>query len=265
MRNNTIRIHTKNESPQTYLNVNPNIFSMDNKTDIIFNIESLCVPKTYYNVYESQTIEFEDSAAVLHTLTFQPGNYDLFDFFDDLVQKMTTLDGILTYTWALQPFNQKIVIEADLPGVWILTFKTHLLAKYSGAVVDKNYIQSIQVIEFDYIANFERTLNFLISSNLRAINQTSYDNIQTSELTSKNNIIGVFPCEFIINPNAVLSTHQVYYGEYSCFTVSGPNFSTPLLFELRDDDFELIDLNGQYWTLDLFLRVNMTRDNECRF
>lgn len=258
-RNSVIRLHLKNSESETNLSLNPNIFSLNNTTDIIYSIESLCLPKTYYNFFETQQIEFIDSTTVVSNLSFIKGNYTLNEFFDQLVLEMSAIDPLLTFTWQQIQRSDLIEILASGPGLWSLEFLSQPLANYSGAILGKLYPSnsSTFTVLLDNLPNFERTCNFVLTSNLRSLNSTSYDNINDDyELTNKNNIIGVFPTKFEQTLISDLEYHKSYYGNFSTFIQTGPRFTTPIQIQLRDDDLNLIDLNGNDWTIDLILRSN---------
>jgi hypothetical protein len=262
--NDCTRLHIVSDTPSNRVNVRPNIVSNSScnlsKNNITYNIESLCVPKTYYNFYKTMRIEFEDSSGSFTSLAFSVRNYTLTEFMDELVADMTFIDPLLTYTWGLSIYD-KLEITANNPGSWSIQVTSKPLDRYLGAVFEKIYLSSTQSIGFDYVYNFERTCNFLITGNLRSVNNISYDNIeddnqQLKQIVAANTIVGVYPCAFDTTETGDTLYHRKYYGNISSSIITGSFFNTPLEVELRDDDLELIELNGQKWTIDIFLQLN---------
>lgn len=244
------RIFCKSHNSRVFSNINPNIInSRPGATNIQYIIESLSVPKTYYNIYNVQLINFINSVSDMLQISFINGNYTIDEFFDRLTSQMTFLDPGVTYTWQVDNITDLVQISST-SGQYSLEFISSPLNRYVGAILNKQYDSDTQVIVFDYPSNFERTMNFIISSNLRSVNRLSYDNIIVeATLNSGNNIVAVCPCRFETNlDQPELEMHRTFYGTTSPYIITGSMIQSPLMLELRDDDFELIDLNGSYWT-----------------
>ena len=256
-RNSKIRLHFNNKENEIDVSVNPNIFSIDNYTDIIYNVESLSVPKTYYNVIEQNSIKFTNSVNVDFDIFLIPGNYTLNLYLDNIVSQMTTNDPFVIYDWSQNLLTNIITIFAGGPSQYELIFSKPLSAKYIGAKLNKIYNSINDNIVFDYVPNMERTNNFIITTNLRNLNCVSYDSIKSiNNLENKNNILCVIPCVFQPSDVSDIVYHRGFYGNYGNFNQTAPNFTTPIKMELKDDYLNLIDLNGSDWTIDLFLECN---------
>lgn len=256
-RNSKIRLYFESETSQIDINVNPNIFSMNNFTDIKYNVESLCVPKTYYNFTESVQVSFTDSTSATSLINFSPGNYTVNQFFDELISRMNFIEPFLIFSWSQVLITDKIEIVGAGVGIYNLEFLDAQTARYVGAIFGKNYLSDgFGVVSFENIPNFERTNNFILTTNLRNLNSTSYDNVESTDLENKNNFLTVLPAFFQSSNISDLSYHRSYYGNYGSFNQSGPTFTNPIRIDLRDDNLELIDLNGSKWTITLFLECN---------
>jgi hypothetical protein len=55
-------------------------------------------------------------------------------------------------------------------------------------------------------------------------------------------------------PNG-LKYHNQYYGNYGSFFETGPRFPGTLNLKLVDDNMNEINLNGNYWTIDIFAKM----------
>lgn len=257
--NDITRLYVSSQESQLTMNINPNILIPNyvcHSKRITYNVESLSVPMSYFNFHKPFTVLFEDTSNVDHVITFSVKNYTLNEFFDELVAQMTLLDTLIVYTWSQVIDNKRIDITGSGPGVYTLQFPDKQLSRYVGAIQNKLYESNIDPnIRLDYIPDFTRTKNFVLTGNLRTINTISYDNNEDSKtLKSKNNIFGVFP--IVEQPGDEFNFHRGYYGNYSSMIPMGRIFNNPLTIELRDDDLELIDTNGQPWTMCLFLYLN---------
>lgn len=254
-RNSKVRLHMKNYDTKMTYNLTPNIISSNDMMDVIFNVESLCVPKTYYNVIEKDPIIFINSVVEEIFLNIEPGNYTLDDFFTMLTNQMNVNDQVANYSYS-QNTQGKIVITSDSLSSFSLQIVKPLTSRYTGAILDKPYTSVSSNIIFDNVPNMERTDNFIIESNLTNLNSTSYDNIESSDLETKNNLLAVLPCMFQQSELSDVKYHRSYYGNYSSHYRTGPSFNTVISVELKDDTLTPIDLNGSYWTMNLFVQVN---------
>lgn len=267
MSNSTTRLHIRSDESTITSNVVPHIFNTYcNKSQIKYNIESLTVPKSYYNFYTQQSVFFVATTAADTTLTYGPGNFSADQFFDFLTDEMTTFDGVATYSWSLNTITNLVEIESDIIGTWSLTFETYPLSKYVGSNLGEEYVSNIDTVTLSYVPNFERTANFIISGNINSLGDTSHDNISNYQrLSSENIIVAVLPCRFQkfrlatsqMMSELDLSFHSEYYGNYGSMVKCGSMFPTPITLQLRDDDYELIDLNGGIWTIDIFLYLSL--------
>lgn len=257
----TTRLYINSREPFITLNMSPNIQNSKACYSLKFNIESLCVPKTYYNIFTVMSITFTDISSVEHSIDFGMGEWNLNELMFFLADSMTNFDGIATYTVTINPISNRIEIVSDTIGTYILETDNSYLAKYFGMNVNEEYVSEIDTIGFSNIPDPERTKNFILQSSLRSLNRTSFDNVvtfenSTSNLDSANCLIGIFPCIFQSSDLSDFFCHRGYYGNYSSIIATGFVFPNSFNLTLVDDFLTPLDLNGNVWTTTIFVYLN---------
>lgn len=231
----TLRIINSNSNPEYNI-----VFNTQGTQNVIMIIEYLKVPDTYDNVYESQTIIFTDSSAMVHNITISIGIWTETTFFDYLTTQMTTLDGIITYTWSNS--LGRVIIQADMVGVWQLTFPA-LISKYLGLCFKPNtLIQNLMIITTG-VVNFTRTRTYIIKSSNKFEGDSCYklssddDNIRD---IIDSQVIGIFP-----NP-----IQNPYIGEMFISSNCG-QINSGIKIGLYDEEDVLINTNCFKWTISI--------------
>lgn len=241
-----------------------------------FEISHIEIPHTMFNINSNNNmIKWSDATPTANTSTIPPGNYSIDELLTEIGTQMTadTSDG-LTYTATKTTITKKITITNSGPSVfslnWDFTPATFQLAKLLGMTLTGTEAefygdfgiagvfpssQSSYTGTNNYWSAFPR--NVYIRSNLgyktkeqisRAVvlNSTN-NNISQAQygLIRKIPLNTVYGDSIVVSPSLNTEIYQ--------FKNSGQISSVD--FQLLDDYFNEIDLNGQSWSIEIIFHI----------
>lgn len=235
---NNTRITIQSTKSRYSTNINPN----PGYDECTFNVESLVVPDTYYNIYENVVYGFVDSTGTNTFISIPKGNYTATTLLALMVADMTFTDPGATYTAVLLTPSDIWTITSNI----LLDFSLSLppiISKYFGyGFGDVLIVSSSQVLTLG-IENFIRTKNYYAYST-QNINNGGYigsgsSNFDTNRTGTLIAVIPTGPLNFFGNFG-----HHAYTGKIN-------NRWDIILKDENDID---LDLNGHAWSLTLYFR-----------
>lgn len=241
-----------------------------------FEISHMEIPHTFFNINSTNNvIRWQDGMATNQTSTIPAGNYTIDTLLTEIGTQMTadTSDG-LTYTATKNDTTKKITIDNGDPGNfeldWDFSDATLNLAKILGFTLTEGAEEfygdfgvagafpsssSSYTGSHNYWVGFPR--NIYVRSNLGFKTKEHVSRAITVNSTNSN----IDQAQYGIIRKIPLNT------TYGDTIIDSPQLNTEIYqfrsigqisnvsFELLDDNFNQIDLNGQSWSCELIFHI----------
>jgi hypothetical protein len=215
-------------------------------------VTSVTIPKSYYNLsFDSVLVLSEDGVSV--NIPFERGDYNLASLKVITVQKLNLLSPngyVYTMTSpdpSIEVDTRKFTFTCNAPVTTIITLNAvgntrlhHFLGFIEG--VSNTFVDVSGVLTLTSVRtyNFEHTKYIIIKSNISH---------NAGNLDSDTEILVRVP---ITNPNQRIIHYRLISLEDEIKTLYDPNKNN-FHFALYDDENRLLDLNGDEWSMTLFV------------
>lgn len=192
--------------------------------DLSVSLISASIPRTWYNIWQATTVTYSRGS-----FTIQPGNYGA----DELATLMSNFDVVTTYS--------------TNTGLFTMTSGTAFTLNASplfGTLSNKSGTS----VTSDIIPKIYGTTSVVVSTSL------SSDALTAGTVPIGSGRVATVPVD--VDPFAIIS----YEPNFPVRVKLAESYVGELQVELRDDDLDLLELNGGEWEITLLFEVEEPED-----
>lgn len=196
-----------------------------NNLDIVMRVDNFTCPISFFVVNESNNTLVTSTG----TYTISTGNYNALTL-------KSALDGLMSgYTISYDGIKNKLTFSRSSPFTFL---STSTCLKILGFAEDQDHVSVSNSLTSSFVVNLAGTSQIYID----------IPNITTRNISAKNDGGFTTIVKSIVSDVAYGSV--LYYTNNTGATVVlGEKYISYLQVRLLDDDYNLLDLNGQYFTL----------------